>query len=166
MICSLARIPHFMSLRVVMAHTQLCGSIPHGQPLPVLLGGAVAMDATNAAYRPDNGAPSRSCLEPDGIPACGSVMRQCLIGHRPTMLRMTARACSGRAATVFTCSRLMDAQLGMHAAFPVDDQHDLTSHRVDINHDLGDRVPRTSRWRVSSWFAAPSVPPRDHRTIQ
>ena len=38
---------------LVMAHTELCGSIPHGQPLPVLLGGAVTMDATNAAYRPD-----------------------------------------------------------------------------------------------------------------
>ncbi len=32
----------------------------------------------------------------------------------------------------------------MHAAFPVDDQHDLTSHRVDINHDLGDQCPHQS----------------------
>jgi hypothetical protein len=38
---------------LVMAHTKLCGRIPHRQPLPVLLGGAVAMNATNAAYRPD-----------------------------------------------------------------------------------------------------------------
>src|SRR4029077_18042237 len=37
---------------LVMAHTKLCGRIPHCQPLPVLLGGAVAMNATNAATPP------------------------------------------------------------------------------------------------------------------
>ena len=50
----------------------------------------------------------------------------------------------GRAASVFTGSRLVDAQLGMHAALPVDGQNDLTSHRVDINHDLGDQCPHQS----------------------
>jgi hypothetical protein len=36
-------------------------------------------------------------------------------------------------------SRLVDAQLGMLAALPVDDQHDLTGRLIDIDDDCGIR---------------------------
>jgi hypothetical protein len=45
---------------------------------------------------------------------------------------------------VFPGSRLVDAQLGMLAALPVDDEHDLTGRLVDIDDDLSDQCPRHS----------------------
>jgi len=42
---------------------------------------------------------------------------------------------------VFSGSRFTDAQLGMLAAFPVDDEHDFSGRLVDIDDDLGDQCP-------------------------
>jgi hypothetical protein len=44
----------------------------------------------------------------------------------------------GCATPVFPGSRLVNAQVGMLAALPVDNKHDLTGRLVDINDDLSD----------------------------
>ena len=41
-------------------------------------------------------------------------------------------------------SWLANAQLGVLAALPVDDEHDLTGRLVDIDNDLSDQCPRQS----------------------
>ena len=45
---------------------------------------------------------------------------------------------------MFPGSRLADAQLGMLATLPVDDEHDLPSCLVDIDDDLSDQCPHQS----------------------
>jgi hypothetical protein len=45
---------------------------------------------------------------------------------------------------VFPGSRLADAQFGMLATLPVDDEHDLPGRVVDIDDDLGDQCPHQS----------------------
>src|SRR5450631_1269716 len=53
-------------------------------------------------------------------------------------------------AAVLAGSRLADAQLGMLTALPVDDEHDLTSLRIDIYDDLSDQRPYQSLARPHS----------------
>jgi hypothetical protein len=45
---------------------------------------------------------------------------------------------------VFPGSRLADAQFGMLAAIPMDDEHDFPGRIVDIDDDLGDQCPHQS----------------------
>src|SRR5262245_30742053 len=56
------------------------------------------------------------------------------------MLRMTARACSGRAAAMLAGSRLPGAQLRVLAALPVDDKNDLADLLVNVSDDLRDQA--------------------------
>jgi len=47
-----------------------------------------------------------------------------------------------RCATMFTCSWLPDAQLGMLAAAPMDCEHDIARIIIDIDDNLGDQCPQ------------------------
>src|SRR6266699_2619350 len=128
---------------LMMADTELCGGIAQRQPLAILLGGAVAVDAAYTAERAD-------AVRCPGLALAGrhshSVQRggDVLIGPSACHAAHDGERLLGCATPVFPGSRLVDAQLGMLAALPVDDEHDLTGRLVDIDDDLSDQCPHQS----------------------
>src|SRR5262245_41029695 len=128
---------------LMMADTELCGGITQCQPLAVLLGGAVAVDAAYTAKRAD-------AVRCPGLALAGrhshSVQRRgdVLIGPSPCHAANDGERLLGCTTPVFPGSRLADAQLGMLTALPVDDEHDLPGRIVDIDDDLGDQCPHQS----------------------
>src|SRR5262245_17669498 len=125
---------------LMRADTELCGCVAQRQPLAVLLGGAVAVDAAYTAQRAD-------AVRCPGLALAGrhshSVQRggDVLIGPSACHAAYDGERLLGRATPVLPGSRLTDAQLGMLAALPVDDEHDLPGRLVDIDDDLDDQCP-------------------------
>src|SRR6516162_3945571 len=127
----------------MMADTKLCGGIAQRQPLAVLLRGAVAV---NTAYTPQR-ADAMRCpglalagRHPHSVPLRGDV----LIGPPARHAAYNGERLLGCATPMFAGSRLADAQFGMLAALPVDNEHDLTGRLIDIDDDLCDQRPHQS----------------------
>jgi len=126
-----------------MADAEFRGRVAQRQPIAVLLGGTVAVDAMHPSPRGDT-------VRRPGLPFAGwhshSVQRSRDILIRPTSGHTThdSECLLWSMTAVLAGSRLTNAQLGMLTALPMDDEHDLGSHLVDINNNLGDQRPDQS----------------------
>jgi hypothetical protein len=122
---------------LMMADTKLCCGIAKRQPLAIFLGGAVAMDITNAAHKAD--ALRRPILtmasrHSHSVQSRGDVLIRPSARHAPHDLNRLFRSLT----PVLTGSPFTDAQLGMLTTPPVDDEHNLASCLIDIGNDLCD----------------------------
>src|SRR5882762_7440820 len=128
---------------LMMADTKLCSRVTECQPLAVLVGGEAAVNAMHAAQRPDT-------VRCPGLALAGrhshSVQRCCNMLIRPSAGHAAhdGERLLGCVTAMLAGSQLADAQLGMLAAFPVDDKHDLSRRLVDVGNDLGDQRPHQS----------------------
>src|SRR5215470_13912131 len=127
---------------LMMADTKLCSRVAECQPLAVLVGGE-AVNAMHAAQRPDT-------VRCPGLALAGrhshSVQRCCNMFIRPSASHAAhdGECLLGCVTAMLAGSELADTQLGMLAAFPVDDKHDLSRRLVDVGNDLGDQRPHQS----------------------
>src|SRR5205823_14354346 len=77
-----------------------------------------------------------------------------LIGPSACHAANNGKRLLGCVTPVFPGSRLANAQLGVLAALPVDDEHDLTGRLVDIDDDLCELRCDQAIVRVASGIAA------------